>query len=63
MILLFIIGNICHQYYSYNLPYIHPDYIYSANTYQVSNQEVVDKRLAERERFIEFHYSLGGLLL
>lgn len=53
----------CHQYYSYNLPYIHPDYTYSANTYQVSNQEVVDRRLAERERFIEFHYALGGLLL
>jgi hypothetical protein len=53
----------CHQYYSYNLPYIHPDYTYSANTYQVSNQEVVDKRLAERERFIDFHYALGGLLL
>lgn len=53
----------CHQYYSFNLPYIHPNYKYSANTYQVSNQEVVDKRVAERERFIEFHYALGGLLL
>lgn len=52
----------CHQYYVYNLPYIYQEYDNSAGNIQVSNQEVVDKRLAERQRFIEFHYALGGLL-
>lgn len=51
-----------HQYYVYSLPYIHQEYDNSANRFQVSNQEAVDKRLAERKRFIEFHYALGGLL-
>jgi hypothetical protein len=52
----------CHQYYSYSLPYIYQEYDNSANNFQVSNQAEVDKRIAERQRFIEFHYALGGLL-
>lgn len=52
----------CHQYYSYNLPYIYQEDDRSLNNFQVSNQEAVDKRNSERERFIEFHYALGGLL-
>ena len=52
----------CHQYYVYNLPYIHKEYDRSTGNFQVSNQEAVDKRLAERQKFIEFHYALGGLL-
>lgn len=52
----------CHQYYDYSLPYIQQEYDYSARTIQISNKEAVDKRLAERQKFIEFHYALGGLL-
>jgi hypothetical protein len=53
----------CHQYYSYNLRYIHKEYDRTLGTVQVSNQKAVDKRLSERQRFIEFHYALGGLLM
>lgn len=53
----------CHQYYTYNLNYIHKKYDRTLGTLQVSNQEAVDKRLTERQRFIEFHYALGGLLM
>jgi hypothetical protein len=52
----------CHQYYAVSMPYIHGDYDIAAGSFQVSNQEVVNKRIAERKRFIEFHYALGGLL-
>lgn len=53
----------CHQYYSYSMPYIYEEYDSSAGSFQVSNQKVVNKRIAERKRFIEFHYALGGLLI
>lgn len=52
----------CHQYFVYSLPYIRKQYDNSANSVQVSNQGDVDKRNAERQKFIEFHYALGGLL-
>lgn len=53
----------CHQYYTYNLRYIHKEYDRTLRTLEVSNQAAVDKRLAVRQRFIEFHYALGGLLM
>jgi hypothetical protein len=53
----------CHQYYSYSLPYVYEQYDNSANNFQVCNQVAVDKRKAERLRFIEFHYALGSLLI
>jgi hypothetical protein len=52
----------CHQYYSYSMPYIYEKYDSKAGSFQVSNQEVVNKRITERKRFIEFHFALGGLL-
>jgi len=51
-----------HQFFTYNLRYIHENYDHSSGTFQVSNQEEVNKRIAEREKFIEFHFALGGLL-
>lgn len=51
-----------HQYFTYRLPNIYEEYDYSTENFQVSNQEVVNKRKIEREKFIEFHYALGGLL-
>lgn len=53
----------CHQYYEYNLPYISPKYDSSDSELQVSNEDAVGKRKTERQQFIEFHYTLGGLLL
>lgn len=51
-----------HQFYTYSLQYIHEEYDYSAQNFQVSNQADVDRRKIERKQFIEFHYALGGLL-
>lgn len=51
-----------HQFYTYSLPYIYENYDHSSETFQISNQEAVNKRVSEREKFIEFHYALGGLL-
>ena len=50
------------QYFSYSLEYIHKEMSLSEERLQISNQKDVDKRLAERERFLEFHYALGGFL-
>lgn len=49
------------QYYSYRLKYISPEH--SADYKSIINQEEVDKRNAERERFIELHFALGGLVM
>jgi len=52
----------CNQYYTLYLTSIYPEYDSSNLSFEVSNQEQVDKREVERMRFIEFHYALGGLL-
>ncbi|TLX76076.1 hypothetical protein E9993_07650 [Labilibacter sediminis] len=51
-----------YQFYTCSLPYIHENYDYSTSNFQDINQEAVNKRISEREKFIEFHYALGGLL-
>lgn len=51
------------QYFDYRLQSVIPDYNYDQENHVVTNQEQVDKRKAERNRFLEFHYALGGLLL
>ncbi|WP_209329936.1 hypothetical protein [Lunatimonas salinarum] len=52
------------QYYSYNLQRIEPIHDLNPTTGSVepSNQDEIKQRESERERFIEFHYALGGLL-
>lgn len=49
-----------HQYMNFWLDVICPEYDTNLN---VINQSDVDRRNAERERFLEFHYALGGLLM
>lgn len=49
-----------HQYMNFWLGHINPQYDESFN---VTNQTDIDRRNAERERFLEFHYALGGLLM
>lgn len=51
-----------HQYFSFNLNYIQPEYNYEDGLIY-KNQEAIDNRNMERETFLEFHYALGGLLL
>jgi len=50
-----------HQYFTYSLQKIYPEY--SESDWQICNQVEINKREKERERFLEFHYVLGGLLM
>lgn len=50
-----------HQYITYNLQFIGEDVDYSSG--EIRNKEAVERRKKERERFMEFHFALGGLLL
>jgi hypothetical protein len=52
-----------HQYISYSLDFIQPDYDYSLGKIEVKNKDQVNNRKQEREKFLEFHYALGGLLM
>ncbi len=49
-----------HQYMSFWLDVVYTQY---GSNFKVANQEDVDRRNAERDRFLEFHYALGGLLM
>jgi hypothetical protein len=51
------------QYFDYRLQSVLPEYDYGQEKLVITNQEQVDKRETERNRFLEFHYALGGLLL
>jgi len=50
-----------HNYLSYSLKYLTPNYLH--NTTEITNQEEINERKACRDRFLEFHDTLGGLLL
>ncbi len=50
-----------HQFFTYQLQYITPRHSY--NPFKVLNEKEVQERNKERERFLEFHYAIGGLLL
>lgn len=49
-----------HQYMNFCLGYINTQY---DERFNVTNQANINRRNAERERFLEFHYALGGLLM
>lgn len=49
-----------HQYMNFWLEPIYPKYDKNFNT---TNQSDVYRRNVERDRFLEFHYALGGLLM
>ncbi len=53
--------KIAHQYFWMRLGSIPPKYILKQNKYE--NQDEIDQRNFERERYLEFHYAVGGLLL
>lgn len=50
-----------HQYMNFWLNKINPQYDDNFNS--IINRSEIDKKNKERERFIEFHYALGGLLM
>ena len=52
-----------HQFFTFNLAYLTPDYDFDAEQIKIKNQKEIDERNDERELFLEFHYALGGLLL
>lgn len=49
------------QYFDYRLKSVMADYNFEQG--KIVNQEQIDKRKEEQDRFLEFHYALGGLLL
>jgi len=52
-----------HQYINTNLRLINPDYEYVDDNLIIKNEEEVNDRIKERNRFLEFHVALGGLIL
>lgn len=52
-------GN-AHQHFNMFMPVIHPELNDNSD---VLNQEIISKREIERERFLEFHYALGALIM
>lgn len=51
-----------HQYFDYCLDIIYDEYSNDGDDFRVINTEIVQKRQIERNKFVEFHYALGGLL-
>ena len=55
------------QYFDFRLKRIYPEYdrseIIRSGEVKASNIEEIEKREKERNRFLELHYALGGLLL
>ncbi len=49
------------QYFDYRLKSVIADYNFEQG--KIVNQEQIDKRKEEQDRFLEFHYALGGLLI
>lgn len=51
------------QYFDFRLEGISSDYLYENGNMIIRNSDKVDARNEERNRFLEFHYALGGLML
>jgi hypothetical protein len=50
-----------HNHITYNLPFIQE--VFDSTYTEIRNKGNIEKRNNERERFLEFHYAIGGLLL
>ena len=51
------------QYFNYQLQPIQQEYSFNEGSFSITNKEQFDNRIEERNRFLEFHYALGGLML
>lgn len=49
------------EYFNYRLQAVNINYDY--DQHKIVNQEEIDERKEECEKFLEFHYALGGLML
>ena len=52
-----------HQYYSFYLSKIEPEYEYLGYVEKEKNENEIYKREEERTKFIDFHFALGGLIV
>lgn len=55
-----------HQLFNLFMKRIYPEYdntIFEGGKFKIKNQEEIDRRGKERKDFLEFHYTLGGLLM
>ena len=52
-----------HKAYQYMIFWLEPIYPKYGKNFNITNQTDIDRRNNERERFLEFHYALGGLLM
>jgi len=52
-----------HQHFSFFLPNIYEGYRIDESDSKIATKEDVAKRNKERDKYLEFHYALGGLLL
>lgn len=50
------------QYMMYNLRPIYPDHTLEGGEFKINNQDLVNKRANQRDRFLEFTQALGGLV-
>lgn len=55
--------SVAHQHFIYELSTIQPRQVRVGEVLAIQNADEVDARKIERERFLEFNYALGGLLL
>lgn len=60
--LVFMHWQSAHQYFQMNLESIRAEYVFNNGKSQITNEDEISFRNRERELFLEFHYSLGGLL-
>jgi len=61
--LAFMHWRTAHQYIDRNLRLINPEYEYVEDKLHMKNEVEVNERFKERNRFLEFHKALGGLIL
>ncbi len=55
--------SVSHQHFIYELNAVQPNHLRVGKILTIQNAAEVDERKIERERFLEFNYALGGLLL
>lgn len=55
--------SVAEQYFTFQLKTIFPEYSNNKDNLEQINKDEVEQRNSERERFLEFQYALGGLLL
>ena len=58
-----VLGFWEHSYQYFDSSLQLPQPIYSPENFKVLNEKIIEEKQAQRERFLQFHYALGGLLM